>query len=218
MTKTAAPTCQGLVIPPEVMPEYMNYQYLPIKMADSPSIRVEPRLAPVVAVLRPWLESIDTEGLYVYLTAKHLWATPANPLNRPGWHIDAYGHPVDRNFVWSDVYETRYVQEGVEIPTTESDAQALALFEDIGDLATLNDMVKLAECGRLWEFGQQCIHATPIVPAPGGFRRFIKVSLSPDKYNLAGNSINHLFDYNWTMYDREAIRNDPQCGESDSVK
>lgn len=43
-----------------------------------------------------------------------------------------------------------------------------------------------------------------------GLRTFVKVSFSKDKYDLKGNSVNHLLDYNWNMRDREVERNIPQ--------
>ena len=53
------------------------------------------------------------------------------------------------------------------------------------------------------------IHAAPEIPAPGGERSFFKVSFSNSRYNLRGNSRNYLLDYDWPMYDRAAVRNDP---------
>ena len=41
-------------------------------------------------------------------------------------------------------------------------------------------------------------------------RSFLKVSFSQDKYDLRGNSINRLLNYNWDMKERKKERNIPQ--------
>jgi hypothetical protein len=48
-------------------------------------------------------------------------------------------------------------------------------------------------------------------------RRFVKVSLSSHRYNLIGNSHNHLLDYDWQMFPRDAARNDPAAYMADFV-
>lgn len=40
-------------------------------------------------------------------------------------------------------------------------------------------------------------------------RTFMKVSISNKKYAREGNTINPLFDYNWTMKPRDDKRNHP---------
>jgi hypothetical protein len=63
--------------------------------------------------------------------------------------------------------------------------------------------------GRMLKLNPYVIHDTPMIPAPGGMRSFFKISVSNQRYNLRGNSHNHLFDYEWEMVDREALRNQP---------
>lgn len=41
-------------------------------------------------------------------------------------------------------------------------------------------------------------------------RTFVKVSISRDKYDLIGNSHNHLLQYDWPMRPRALTRNPPQ--------
>jgi hypothetical protein len=51
------------------------------------------------------------------------------------------------------------------------------------------------------------VHCAPVIPAPGGERRFLKVSFSTDRYNLRGNAHNHSIPYDWPMHNRQAARN-----------
>ena len=43
-----------------------------------------------------------------------------------------------------------------------------------------------------------------------GMGTFCKITFSKDKYNLIGNSVNPLLDYNWELRPRSRARNVPQ--------
>lgn len=188
--------------------EFMHYLYLPIKMAGSEEVRLPPRLSfafPVVftAVLDAIGLGVPTVDWFVYLTARRGYATPDNPLNRPGWHCDGFGTD-DLNYTISSRWGTRWARQhfdGVSADHLESMAQ----FEEQVDPSCVETMGS----GYLWRLTPFVVHTTPEVPAPGGMRSFLKVSISPHRYNLIGNSRNHLFDYEWEFFPRDTARNDP---------
>lgn len=225
--------------------EFCFVQYMPVKMAGSWDVLIPESLQPATKIVEEAYEkyhwaTIDQDSdhaphpctlAYIYLTVKRGFATTESPLNRPGWHVDAFGHPEDFNYVWCDKFPTRYVTGDIgEVP--EDDAGALEVFEDVGTLAQAHHdyapMLSLfrnyepslalhhVNPGELYYFGQDVVHTTPIIDNPG-LRTFVKVSISPHKYNLKGNAHNYLFDYEWEMFDREEVRNDPVKGNGDFV-
>lgn len=207
--------------------EQMNYLYYPVAMRECDTgvdfwrgIRLEPRMEPALQfVYECWhwamrnLTLFDPKAYYCYLSMKIGFATTENPLNRPGWHIDAWGHPEDHNFVWADEFPTRYITGNLyDVP--DDDAGALKAFEVAGRRAEDIDAVHEVQRGSINYFHQTCVHATPIISKPG-MRKFLKVSLSPHRYNLSGNSKNSLLVYDWPMADRQVTRNDPVAGNGD---
>ncbi|WP_259384425.1 hypothetical protein, partial [Bacillus thuringiensis] len=56
---------------------------------------------------------------------------------------------------------------------------------------------------------QRVIHRSP-VNFEAGMRTFVKVSISADRYDLEGNSINHLLPDRWPLRPRQVERNHPQ--------
>lgn len=205
--------------------EMMFYQYLPIKDAGNYAMVSEPRIERIALQIGSILAGRVGRDEYVYLTVKHGWATTENPLNRPGWHVDAWGHPEDRNYVWCDRFPTRYIWGDLpEVQPDMPDEEALVWFEKYGKFATTSEVPDgLAQrerplpdyvmVGYLYEFGQNVVHATPVIPYPG-MRSFVKVSVSPHKYNLLGNSRNEI-NADWEMIDRSKVRNDPVAGNKD---
>lgn len=191
-----------------VFKEMCFYQYLPVKLAGSDNVAIPERLEPFRAMVDEAMVHANHDD-HIYLTVKRGWATTENPLNRPGWHVDAWGHPEDRNLVWCDRFPTRYIWGDIGNVPAE-DEIALARFEAAG--AEFPDHYVEEEV--LYEFGQAVVHATPIIDDPG-LRTFVKLSISPHRYNLEGNSHNFLLDYDWPMYPRADVRNDPIAGNKD---
>lgn len=148
---------------------------------------------------------------YLYLSVKRQWVQPGYSGNRPGWHGDGFGTD-DINWIWSDSYPTQIaIQEFKDI--SPNDVQSMRDMEDQLDSSKIvtypnNTLIRL---------DQYVIHNVPEIPAPGGFRTFFKLSISPFKYALKGNSHNYLFDYKWVMHDRDKLRNQPDKGERDYV-
>jgi hypothetical protein len=196
--------------------EVMYYLYLPVKFPKT-DIRLPPNVAQVLPLIQASLEwgrsqGRDIDNEYVYLSARKGWASPDNPLNRPGWHADGFGSD-DLNCVWWDGPGTRFaIQEFGEIDS--SHITSLGQFEKRVD----ERKVMLSPAHSLYGMDQYVVHATPLIEPPGCMRQYIKVSLSPEKYNLENNSHNYLFDYDWKLHSRETLRNDPRGAQGDSVK
>jgi len=214
-------------------PEYMHYLYLPIILPGG-SLRLPKRLEwarPMIGAALCVEAGFDAEALaqqHVYVTARHGYATPGNPLNRPGWHADGFGSQ-DINYIWSDRWPTRFaVGEFVNISDDHvlsaqqfdeqvERAESLAEFR-VTRPGLPEPKLRIVE-GRefmLYRLDSSMIHSVPIIPPPGGERTFLKISFSPDKYNLAGNSHNYLLDYDWKMWKREEVRNHPAYAGGDS--
>jgi hypothetical protein len=148
---------------------------------------------------------------YVYLSARKGWATPDNPLNRPGWHCDGFGTD-DLNYVWWVGPGTRFaIQNFTDI--SSSHTRSLEQFEE---QIIPEKVVSYAE-RNLYELTPEVVHATPVIAAPGCMRQYVKVSLSNERYNLENNSHNYLFDYAWPLHSREITRNDPYAAQLDYV-
>lgn len=211
----APPHSLGQVELPE-WTEFMHYMYLPVVMAGSwPQVRLPKRLRFAAGVLSRCLhdfeETFPERNLseqYVYLTARRGYATPGNPLNRPGWHCDGLGTE-DINWVWTDRYPTLYAAHPFS-GISDDHTRSIEQFEQQARATTTH------EDGVLLRLDRFVVHAAPEIPSPGGIRSFMKVSISPDRYNLIGNSHNYLFDYQWQMHERSALRNDPAYQERDS--
>lgn len=184
--------------------EVMYYLYLPVQMEHS-----DVRLPPNVECCRPMIYAAitrarvrhDRDFRYVYLSARKGWATPDNPLNRPGWHCDGFGTP-DLNFVWWQGPGTRFAIQQFNAISPDH-IVSLRQFE-----AQVHNVITYPEHG-LYELDRYIVHATPEIEAPGCMRQYVKISLSDQKYNLYNNSHNYLFDYDWKMLDRAEVRNDP---------
>lgn len=195
--------------------EYVNYQYLPIKVPECGHEAMPERLAfASKLVTDAWAneERLGNRWSHVYVTAKRGFATPGNPLNRPGWHADGFG-TTDINYVWTDRYPTMFaVQEFAGI--SEDHIDSIAQFTEQIDPTR----IRYYADRELLRLDPSVIHAAPEIPAPGGERSFFKVSFSNDRYDLLGNAHNYGLDYSWLMYPRGFVRNDPASAGRDSVK
>ena len=219
ITYGTAPEIVGLFEPD--FHEYMHFMYLPIRMpkiSNLQPVRMPKRLS--FARDMVW-EAINREERvygnqwdYVYLTARRGWATPGNPLNRPGWHSDSFGKP-DINYVWTDRFPTVFA-EGPFRDISDDHIVSIRQFEqqiaENPEIATTTYGDSL-----IMRLNSSVIHAAPEIPDPGGSRSFIKVSFSNERWNLVGNSHNHLFDYDWPLFERAPIRNDPARANADAV-
>lgn len=206
--------------------EYMHYLYLPV-VIESVGVH-DIRLPPNLEFLRPVVDAIciaelDGDGSkHVYVTARRGFATPGNPLNRPGWHADGFGTN-DINFIWADRWPTRFALGEFTDISTDHVVSAAQFEQQVMDAPGIGPSyyagtirVEDGVPGTVYRLDPSVVHATPIIPPPGGDRSFFKISVSPDRYNLLGNSHNHLFDYDWKMWSRSEVRNDPAYAGGDS--
>ena len=185
--------------------EMMFYQYLPIKMANNGICEYEKRLNIFGDLIRTVIDDLSIKQWnesYIYLTAKHIFVNEDKCGNRPGWHTDGFMTD-DINYIWCD-----------SEPTVFSDCGLIDLIQD--HEASLAEMESFVDYGcevtypvkSLLKLDQYVIHRSPEDCKPG-FRTFVKISVSKEKYNLLGNSHNYLLDYNWDMQPRKVERNHP---------
>lgn len=182
--------------------ELMYYQYLPIVMVDSCQstlFRLPKNLKWVLPLLGKLVGNIFPDD-YVYLTVKHMWVTD-KAANRHGWHIDGFLTD-DTTYIWSDAHPTEFCEQ--EFLLTEDHEQSMI---------EMGEQVKPENCftypnNSLVMLDTSTVHRVNTNPFEG-FRTFVKISVSKEKYNLEGNSHNYLFDYNWPMVKRKPERNHP---------
>lgn len=185
------------------LPEMMYYLYLPVQMAHFGAIKMPSNLGRCLGMVQAARHQTPKEFEFIYISARKGWASPDNPLNRPGWHADGFGTD-DLNYVWWSGPGTRFA---IQRFTDISDDHVVSLRQFEQQAQPLH-VVTLKE-RNLYRLDASIVHATPLIAAPGCMRQFVKISLSNHRYNLKDNSHNYLFDYDWTMIDRETIRNDP---------
>lgn len=186
----------------------MCYLYLPIRMRGSDVIKIPPRLD----IFRPLIKrvaNIEPRDTYLYITAKHLYVTPGNPGNRPGWHSDGF-LTSDVNYIWYDSLPTVFCVQGFDV--TPEHGVSMRQFEE---QVRAENFVTFPP-GNLLRLTQAHIHRTPDFDK-GQVRTFVKITSSVDRYNLEGNSHNYMFDYDWKMFPREEVRNHPVHTERDAI-
>jgi hypothetical protein len=179
--------------------EMMFVQYMPIKMPTS-VLRVPPHLmcfAPLIDVA--FRESVV--GAYIYLTAKHLYVDRDRCFNRPGWHTDGFGTD-DVNYIWCDRAPTEFCVQPFEL--SDDCDESMAQIE----AQARPESIRTYGTHTLLRLDSTVVHRPPLTVEPG-YRTFVKLSISRDRYNLQGNAHNYLFDYDWPMVPRRERRNHP---------
>ena len=199
----ALPADLGLV---DISPvEMMFWMYCPIAtpremMAVPANLR---QFMPIIHAI----EEYDYEafaGRYVYLTAKTLWVSGDYIGNRPGWHSDGFGTR-DVNYIWSDRAPTEFLHDHFELPA--DCPEAMEVMEERASRA--NAQIVTYPDRHLLRLDPRVIHRSPVGFA-AGMRTFVKVSISPDRYDLEGNSVNHEIAERWPLRPRATDRNHPQ--------
>lgn len=203
----ALPKDMGIFYPSPF--EMFFYQDMPIKMASETTITMEDRLRPFDRIVgAACCDFVGHRGLdefvtsYVYISAKRMFVSKDSGFNRPGWHTDGFGSD-DINYVWSDRFPTVFNTSDFNLP--EDDSTSMKAMEDQADPE--NDF-QFPEF-HLLRLDQFCVHKVAEVTSPC-IRAFVKVSISRSKYDLAGNTHNHLLDYDWPLRERHLTRNVPQ--------
>lgn len=188
--------------------EMMFWLYCPVKMIGTSTAVVPENLRQFEPLLQRvrydcgarWRDS------YVYITAKTLWVTQESPGNRPGWHSDGFMTD-DLNYIWSDRDGTLFWVPVDSFDFTQDHEVSLGEMEaaaSLGPLKTYPDKSFL-------RLDETVIHRVNDFNKPG-IRSFVKISVSRHKYNLVGNSINHLLPNDWYFAPREVERNHPAAG------
>ena len=181
--------------------ELMYVLYMPVRLAGQYTVTVPKSLAGYADLVKMALayEGDNADGKYVYLTVKRLWVEPHCVGGRPGWHTDGFGTD-DINYVWVDKDSTEFCN------------QKFSLSDD--HIISIQEMDEQAKQENIFQYPERDvirIDANHVHRCPenvtSGYRTFARVSISENKYNLAGNAHNHDIGYNWTMNDRALERN-----------
>jgi hypothetical protein len=201
--------------------EMMFWMYLPISEPGMSSYHMPTNLhqfAEIVSAVKADDPEVFTDR-YVYLTAKTLWVEGGYIGNRPGWHIDGYGTD-DLNYIWCDRAPTEFLTQQNRWMLPDDCDESLRMMEKIARFAQAYNHVGLRTYPdkHLLRLDNTVIHRSP-VGFDAGMRTFVKVSLSHDRYNLKGNSVNHLLPgTRWPLVDRQEVRNHPAFKNSDFFK
>jgi hypothetical protein len=191
--------------------EYMYYLYMPIKLSGDLLYITEQRLHifdPIIdACVEDYISQYgfeDHDKCYIYLTVKHKHQTKKDHINRSGWHIDGFDPGSsfkEINYLYSSIQPTIYnssvfnLSEDHEKSMIEMGQQALPendySFPD-NSLVRVDDTI-VHRVGDIIE-GNRC---------------FVKVTFSDKRFNLAGNTYNHMLNYKWDMFPRNKTRNVP---------
>lgn len=211
----AAPIDLGLI---DISPkEMMFWLYLPVKLPDSTELSLPDNVKMFEPIVIKALEHVvhnDGQDFldksYVYLSAKVMHISPTAPGNRPGWHSDGFLSD-DLNFVWSDSSPTFYWEPASCVSFTKDHLKSL---DEMTELANRGPIVTYPD-KHLCRLDQTVIHRVGDVSKPM-VRAFAKVSVSKNKYDLVGNSINHELAPDWTYHERNEIRNHPAKAGGDT--
>lgn len=173
--------------------------YMPIRMPYGEATIPRNLLwcKPIVDCTRPLWKSYE----YVYLTAKHLYVNSGNMGNRKGWHIDGFGS-YDKNYIWFDCHPTEFCLTRFRL-SLDCD-KSMAEMEEQAQPGDIN----WYPSNHVYELDNTVVHRVNEHEFEG-MRTFVKVSTSRYKYNLKGNAINPLLDYDWEMFSRRQYRNHP---------
>lgn len=185
--------------------EMLFWLYCPIKPPLG-KVVIPPNLMqfrPLVDVV--WRDDdCEWDESYVYITAKTLWVTHENPGNRRGWHSDGFMTD-DQNYIWSDTKGTLFWEPSAPTQFVQDHVKSL----DEMETAAERGPFKVYPDKHILRLDQSVIHRVADFEAPG-MRTFVKISVSRNEYRLAGNSINHGLDLNWSYAERETVRNTPE--------
>jgi hypothetical protein len=188
--------------------EMLFYQDMPIKLTGETKPKIENRLSCFSNLIgTACCDFIAKNGLdtfvngYVYFTAKKMYQVHGSSFNRLGYHTDGFGSN-DITYIWSDASSTIFndsdfnVSEDDSLSSKDFDEQALPendLYYADNTLVRLNQF-NVHRVNNDFE----------------GYRTFVKVIFSKDKFDLIGNTHNYELDYEWDMRPRAVARNVPQ--------
>jgi hypothetical protein len=145
---------------------------------------------------------------YAYLTAKTLFVSGDSVGNRPGWHCDGFGTK-DINYIWSDRCPTEFLSATPKELSSDCEYSMIQM-RDMADFPLrFGSRIVTYPDKHLLRLDPSNIHRSPVNVTPG-MRTFLKVSISKDRYDLEGNSINHLIpSFEGPRVPRREARNHP---------
>jgi hypothetical protein len=212
MTEYGAPPVDlGLI---DISPkEMMFWLYCPVKLPGRFPVTLPENLSQFFGFFPSIYEDCRDRwwDSYVYITAKTLFVTADNPGNRPGWHSDGFMTD-DLNYIWSDANGTLFWEPENRVSFVQDH---MASLDEMQAAAHVGPHVTYAD-KHLLRLDQSVIHRVADVKIPR-VRSFVKISVSKDRYDLVGNSINHELAPDWTYVDRQAERNAPAAVVSKAV-
>ena len=193
--------------------EAMLCLYLPISLAGESAITMpnpfRHYFLDLIWAVRKDIGELAFEANNIYITVKHTFVSPSIAANRPGWHSDGFMTD-DLNYLWYDAVPTIFNDSDFEVDPDHE--KSLDQFWAQAD----PECDRIYPCQHLLKLDQYVIHSVGEATAPG-FRTFVKISVSKERYNLTGNSHNYELAYDWPMHDRTAVRNTPAVAQRDSI-
>jgi hypothetical protein len=115
----------------------------------------------------------------------------------------------DLNYIWYNGNPTLFWEPLHKIAFTQDDRMSLWEMRDAAEPDVARHVTYPNK--HLLKLDEAVIHRVADVVTPG-VRTFVKVSVSLDRYALAGNSINHELDLDWQYSSRSDERNQPNGG------
>lgn len=198
--------------------EVMYYLYLPVSTPGLscfliPDSRLHFAMPLLHAVKNDMLYKYRTDDVwnesYVYLTIKKMFVGGGVTANRPGWHCDGFLSD-DLNYIWFDSAPTVFTTG--DFCVSEDHQESLQQFDE---QARVEDEY-LGQTHTLYRLDDKCIHRVNVDIPQQIMRTFVKITVSPNRFNLKDNSKNPLLPDNGPFYDRSLVRNDPHQAQRDS--
>lgn len=197
----------------------MFWMYCPVKAAGTPFLHIPPNLGWVDPILSAacadFARERDLFDHYVYITAKTLYVHGDYIGNRPGWHIDGFGTD-DVNYIWCDRAPTEFQHINPPRKLSSDCDKSMRQMKHWQEYAIHHPgAVKIVTYPdkHLLRLDNKVIHRSPTEFAPG-MRSFVKVSISKDRYDLIGNSINHDIPEMMPTAERRPERNHPSSSQA----
>ena len=173
--------------------EYCYCVYMPIKIG---AIYKLPKNLSWVEPLLYKITDADCMYSYWYLTVKYMHVDGF--AKRPGWHIDGYLSD-DVNYIWSDNYPTQFCVNKFSLELDHKNSMKQMHDQAIDPTHGL--------VNHMYRLDNTIVHRTPYCKP--GFRAFVKISCSNEKYNLLGNATNPELDLDCEYVTRDLTRNHP---------
>lgn len=177
-------------------------QDLPIKFPET-TIRVREELRwcdPLIKAAH-YDQGYRADERYMYLTVRHMFCSPGKMVGRPGWHIDGFLTD-DETYLWSNVAPTQFTHQPLEL-TLDHEESLREMSSRLVERNTYSGKPNV-----LYHMDNTVIHRVSTEPFTG-YRAFVKINFSRNRYNLQGNAHNRAFDYSWEMHPRNPERNHP---------